>query len=64
MVIVKKKKGESDDKLIARFKKVVTFSGILQEFRDRVRYKTPSEKRKEQKYAKQHKIDLERKRKG
>ena len=62
MVIVKKLKGESDDRLIARFKKQVAFSGILQEYRDRFRYKTNSEKRKEQKYAVKHKIELEKKR--
>jgi ribosomal protein S21 len=62
MVIVKKQKGESDDRLIARFKKLVTFSGILQEVRDRARFKTASEKRKEQKYAVRHKIELEKKR--
>lgn len=64
MVIVTKQKGESEDKLIARFKRMVTFSGILQEARDRARYKTPSEKRKEQKYAVKHKIELEKKRNG
>ena len=62
MVVVKKQKGETDDKLIARFRKQVLFSGILQEFRDRSRFITPSEKRKEQKYAKKHKIYLEKKR--
>jgi ribosomal protein S21 len=64
MVIVTKQKGESEDRLIARFKKLVTFSGILQEARDRAHYKTPSEKRKEQKYAIKHKIELEKKRNG
>ncbi len=43
---------------------MVTFSGILQEARDRAHYKTPSEKRKEQKYAIKHKIELEKKRNG
>ncbi|KKQ48912.1 MAG: 30S ribosomal protein S21 [Candidatus Woesebacteria bacterium GW2011_GWD1_38_10] len=62
MVIVTKQKGESEDRLIARFKRMVTFSGIIQEYRDRSRYKTPSEKRKEQKYAVKHKIELEKKR--
>ena len=63
MVIVKRQKGESDDRLIARFKKKVLDSGILQEARDRARYKTPSEKRKEQKARVKHQIELEKKRK-
>ena len=62
MVVVKKKKGESEDKLIARFKKKVVDSGLLQEARDRQRFKTESEKRKEQKAYKKHKIELEKKR--
>jgi len=62
MVVVVKQKGESEDKLIARFRKQVAFSGILQEARDRARYKTDSEKRKEQKYTVKHKIELEKKR--
>jgi len=62
MVMVKKLKGESDDELIARFKKKVLSSGILQEVRDRQRYKSPSEKRKEQKSRIKHMIELEKKR--
>ncbi len=62
MVLVKKKKGETDDKLIMRFKKKVMDSGILQEARDRQRYKAPSEKRKEQKARVKHQIEIEKKR--
>lgn len=62
MVVVKKQKGESEDRLIARFKKEVLDSGILQEARERSRYKTPSEKRKEQKARIKHLIELEKKR--
>ncbi|OGM19875.1 30S ribosomal protein S21 [Candidatus Woesebacteria bacterium RIFCSPLOWO2_01_FULL_37_19] len=62
MVVVIKKKGESEDRLIARFKKEVLDSGILQEARDRQRYKTPSEKRKEQKSRIKFQIELEKKR--
>ena len=47
MVVVTKQKGESEDKLIARFKKMVMDSGILQEARDRQRHKTDAEKRKD-----------------
>lgn len=62
MVVVKKQRGESEDRLIARFKKEVLDSGILQEARERSRYKTPSEKRKEQKARIKHLIELEKKR--
>jgi ribosomal protein S21 len=60
--IIKKKKGESDDRLIARFRKRVLNEGILLELRDRERYKSPSEKRKEKKYRIAHLIELEKKR--
>jgi ribosomal protein S21 len=62
MVVVKKQKGESDDRLIARFKKQVLDSGILQEVRDRQRFKSQAEKRKEQKSRILHSIELEKKR--
>lgn len=62
MVIVRKEKGESDDKLIMRFKKQVLYSGILQEVRDRQRHKTEAEKRKEKKARIKHQIELEKKR--
>ena len=62
MVVVKKKSGESVDKLIARFKKKVVESGLIQEARDRQRYKSPSEKRKEKKARIKHLIELEKKR--
>jgi ribosomal protein S21 len=62
MVIVKKQRGESEDRLIARFKKEVLDAGILQEVRDRARFKAPSEKRKEQKQRVKHLIELEKKR--
>jgi small subunit ribosomal protein S21 len=62
MVVVVKKKGETEDRLIARFKKKVVDSGILQEARDRQRYTPPSEKRKEQKNRIKFLIELEKKR--
>lgn len=62
MVVVIKKKGETEDRLIARFKKMVLDSGIIQEVRDRARYKTPSEKKKEKKARIKHQIALEQKR--
>ncbi|HJY98157.1 MAG TPA: 30S ribosomal protein S21 [Patescibacteria group bacterium] len=62
MFIIKKKKGESDDKLIARFRKKTLMEGVMQEYRDRERYKKPAEKRKEAKYRIAHSIELEKKR--
>ena len=62
MFVVKKKRGESEDRLIARFKKRVLDEGILLELRDRERYKKPAERRKEQKYRIKHLIELEKKR--
>jgi ribosomal protein S21 len=62
MFIVTKKQGETDDKLIARFKKKVLNEGILLELRDRERYKKPAERRKENKYRIKHLIELEKKR--
>lgn len=61
MVVVVKKKGESEDKLIARFRKKVLDSGIIQEVRDRVRFKSQAEKRKEKKSKIKHLIELEKK---
>jgi ribosomal protein S21 len=60
MFILKKKKGESDDKLIARFRKKTIDEGVMQEYRDRDRYKKPAEKRKEAKYRIAHSIELEK----
>lgn len=62
MVVVKKKQGESEDKLIARFRKLVLEEGIIDEVRDRERYKKPSERRKEKNKVKKFKIELEKKR--
>ena len=63
MFIVKKKKGESEDKLISRFKKKTLDEGIILEVRDRERYKKPSQRKKETKYRIAHMIELEKKRK-
>lgn len=62
MVVVKKKKGESDDKLIARFRKKVVRSGILQEARDKERFKSEAEKKQERLKKKAFQIKLEKKR--
>lgn len=63
MFIVKKQKGESEDRLIARFKKKVLNEGILPELKERERFKSASEKRKEKKYRIKYLIELEKKRK-
>ena len=49
MFILKKKKGETDDKLIARFRKKTIMEGVMQEYRDLTAYKKPSQKKKEAK---------------
>jgi ribosomal protein S21 len=62
MFVVKKKKGESEDRLIARFRKKTLNEGILLELRDRERYKKPAQKRKEKKYRIEYLRELEKKR--
>jgi len=62
MVVVKKKKGESEDKLIARFRKKVVNEGVLLEIREKERYKKPSQKRQEKIKRVKHQIELEKKR--
>jgi hypothetical protein len=62
LVFVKKQKGESEDRLIARFRKKMVDSGKLEDYRDRIRYKKKAEKRKEQKYRLKHLRGLEKKR--
>ncbi len=60
MVVVVKKKGESEDKLIARFRKKVIDSGLIQEVRDRTRFKSQGEKNKEKNNRIKHLIKLEK----
>ncbi len=62
MVFVKKKKGESEDRLIARFRKKVVNEGILFVIREKERYKKPSERRQEKIKRVKHQIKLEKKR--
>jgi small subunit ribosomal protein S21 len=62
MFVVTKKQGESDDALLARFRKKTVMSGLLLELRDRERFKKPSEKRKEKKYKINFARMLEKKR--
>lgn len=62
MIMVKKQKGETDDKLINRFRKKIISSGVLMEYRDKERFKSASERRKEKKYQKQHMIEIEKSR--
>ncbi|HJX46090.1 MAG TPA: hypothetical protein VJ399_02930 [Patescibacteria group bacterium] len=63
MVVVKKNKGESEDKLIARFRKKVLDAGIIPEARERSQFKSKAEERKEKKYRLKFIHELERKRK-
>jgi len=60
MVVVTKKKGESEDKLIARFRKKVIDSGLIQEVRDRVRFKSQGDRKKEKTNRIKHLIKLEK----
>ncbi len=62
MVVVRRQKGESEDRLIARFKKRIITEGVLLDYREKERYKSPSERRKEQKYRVKHLRELEKKR--
>ncbi len=62
MFIVTKKQGESEDSLLARFRKKTIMSGLLLELRDRERFKKPSQKRKERKYKLNFARMLEKKR--
>lgn len=62
MFIVTKKQGESDDSLLARFRKKTVMSGLLLELRDRERFKKPSERKKEKKYKIEFNRMLEKKR--
>lgn len=62
MVVVKKKQGESDDRLISRFKKKIISSGLIPEIRERGRFKSKSEKRQEKKKRIKHQIEIEKKR--
>lgn len=62
MFVVKKRQNESDERLIARFKKKTISEQILLEIRDRDRYKKPSERRKEKKYRIAYLRELEKKR--
>lgn len=48
-----KKKGESLDSLLRKFKRKVKNDGILQEYRNREHFEKPSERRKKDKKAAQ-----------
>ncbi|MGB6838929.1 MAG: 30S ribosomal protein S21 [Microgenomates group bacterium] len=62
MVVVKKKKGESEDRLIARFRKKVVNEGVLFEIREKERYSKPSEEKQKRAKRVKHQIELEKKR--
>lgn len=46
MVKVEARKGESGEKLIQRFKRLVNKDGVLKEWKQRSRYEKPSERRR------------------
>lgn len=48
--IVRKKPGESEDKLIAKFRKKIQAEQFLTEIKEREHYKKPSVVKKEKKY--------------
>ena len=50
-IVVKKKKGESKDDLIGRFRRHTIQEDIQEEVKKRVAYLNPSKKRREQKKA-------------
>jgi ribosomal protein S21 len=62
MVIVKKKKGESDQSLIMRFRKEIAKTGQVEEIKNKSRFTPASEKRKEQKSRLRYMDELKRKR--
>jgi ribosomal protein S21 len=46
-IIIRRKKGESNDRLLAKFRKAVTLGGLLPEIRDRQYFKSKSQLKKE-----------------
>ena len=56
MAIVYAKPGESTDKIISRFKRVMGDSGIIEEFKLKERYRKPSQIRQDKKRALRQKI--------
>ncbi len=55
-IVVKAGPGESTDSVIRKFQKKVVAEGLVQEIRDRIVYKKPSEKRQEYLAEKRRKI--------
>lgn len=60
MVVVKPRPGESQDKMILRFRKRVLSSGLINEMKDRERHRTKSEIKKLRKYQVRHLRELEK----
>ena len=63
MVVVKKKKGESEQSLIMRFRKEIQKTGAVDEIKNKSRFTPASEKRKERKDRLKYQDELKRKRK-
>ncbi len=62
MTKIKVRNGESLEQALRRFNREVLRAGILQEVRDRERYKKPSELKRQKAKELAHKIYLETKR--
>lgn len=60
MVVIKPRPGESQEKMILRFRKKVQSSGLINEIKERDRYRTKSELRKLRKYQVRHLRELEK----
>lgn len=60
-IIVRAKPAEKTEELIRRFQKKVLEEGVLEEYRERERYKKPAERRKEAKYRLRYLFEQQRK---
>lgn len=60
MVSVKRGPGDTNESLISKFRKYVTRSGLLDEVRERDRFVSKAEKRKEKKDRIKHQIELDK----
>jgi ribosomal protein S21 len=60
VIVVKRKKGESEDRLISRFRKRVISEKLLVDYKEKDRYKKPSRKKYEKGKRIKHLIELEK----
>ena len=64
MVVVKRQKGDTNDKLLSRFRKKTIIERIVEEIHARARHIKNSEKRKIKKSEKKHRINLQKRKKN